>query len=167
MVCKYLNLTRQKCLLKYYSDLHYYTPTKMPFLFKAENGSRTLDIWHWLYIILEDGDMDDIVNWLTRLYWRSLIICQYVRRQIASSFHSFLVLHFWLDLPRMLENFNKSTPFFVFQNIEIDQRSIYIARLEGINTILSSSLIFSYFQALCIFNHKILQFCYSPNTFFS
>ena len=128
----------------------------MLFLYKAEIGSRTLDIWHWLYIILEDGDMDDIVNWLTRLYWRSLIICQYGRRQIASSFHSFLVLHFWLDLPSMLDNFNKFTSFFVFQNIEINHRSIY----NGIDNKYNSKLLLNNFicQALRIFKHKIFLF---------
>ena len=96
MVCKHLNLTRRKCFLKYYSDLHYYSPTKMLFPFQKQIASRTLVIWHWLYIILEHGDMGDVVKWLTCSYRRSLIICQYGRRQMASSSHSFLVLRGWI-----------------------------------------------------------------------
>ena len=40
--------------------------------------------------------MGDVVKWLTCSYRRSLIICQYGRRQIASSSHSFLVLRGWI-----------------------------------------------------------------------
>ena len=42
--------------------------------------------------------MGDVVKWLTCSYRRSLIICQYGRRQIASSSHSFLVIRGWICL---------------------------------------------------------------------
>ena len=42
--------------------------------------------------------MGDVVKWLTYSYRRSLIICQYGRRQIASSSHSFLVIRGWICL---------------------------------------------------------------------
>ena len=163
MVCKHLNLTRRKCFLKYYSDLHFYSPTKMLFPFQKQIASRTLVIWHWLYIILEHRDMGDVVKWLTCSYRRSLIICQYGRRQIASSSHSFLVIRGWI----CLEFETTLIDLLLSSNIRMKKWTPDQYIYNEIYNKYKSKLLLNNFicQALRIFNHKILLFCYSPNAF--
>ena len=137
----------------------------MSFAFEKQIASRTLVIWHWLYIILEHRDMGDVVKWLTCSYRRSLIICQYGRRQIASSSHSFLVIRGWicLEYETTLIDLLLSSNFRM-KKWTTDQ---YIYIYNGLYIEYNSKLFLNNFiyQALRRFNHKILLFFHSPNAF--
>ena len=147
IVTAFINILLQKC--------HFLLKTKLP--------QRTLVIWHWLYIILEGRDVDDVVNWLTCSFRRSLIICQYVTRQIASSSHSFLVIRGWI----CLEFETTLIDLLLSSNIRMKKWTPDQYIYNEIYNKYKSKLLLNNFicQALRIFNHKILLFCYSPNAF--
>ena len=105
--------------------------------------------------------MGDVVKWLTCSYQRSLIICQYGRRQIASSSHSFLVLRGWIGH----EYETNSIDLLLSSNLRMKKWTT--DQYNGIYNKYNSKLLLNIFiyQALRRFNHKILLFFYALNAF--